>query len=504
MRRQDRAPEADICLILEGSYPYVFGGVSGWTQALMASQPERRFGVIAMSAPGAGPRRYDPPANLHWVQDVVLGDDDRAGRGRGGGDEAGGTRLAAAMATLLEEGTPAALADLAAAVAREAGGVPARALLDGPLGWGMVCALYDRFVPGASFVQFYWTWRALFGGVLSVLRAPLPRAGAYHAVTTGYAGLMAARAGGETGRPVLLTEHGIYTNERRVDLMLADWLHPAFPDRDIGAAPRRDIADFWLMAFESFAQVCYGACRDIVALSAAGRHEQKMLGAPPDRCRVIPNGIDAGRFAQIGPRRAGPPRVALLGRVVPIKDIHCFIRAVAALRRELPQVTAVVAGPWDEDPAYYASCTALVRKLGLEGVLRFPGLMPVTEVLEQSDVLVLTSTSESQPLALLEAGAAGRPCVATDVGACREILTGAEDERPPEGPGGFVTRLAAPEETAARLAELLRDPVQRREMGENLRRRVRRHYGADAMRAAYAGLYADALAVRGAPWRASA
>lgn len=77
----------------------------------------------------------------------------------------------------------------------------------------------------SSFLDYFWSWRALLGGLYSVLLADLPEASVYHAVSTGYAGLFAARAALETGRPVLLTEHGIYTNERRIEIGMADWLH---------------------------------------------------------------------------------------------------------------------------------------------------------------------------------------------------------------------------------------------------------------------------------------
>lgn len=485
----NRNQPPDVCLILEGSYPYVFGGVSGWTQSLIRSQPDLSFGVIAITTPDHGPSLYDPPENRREVCDIRLGENIAGPRDRRLDDPAASLHLAQALERLIAEATPDALLALRDAIRTTIGSAPIDSVLQSRLGWDMACHLYHRMAPGDSFVQFYWAWRALFGSLLSVLRAPIPLAGAYHAVTTGYAGLLAARAGAETGRPVVLTEHGIYTSERRIDLMLADWLHPVFDD-----AGQRDVAAFWVDTFESFARVCYASSRQIIALSTAGRHEQIMLGAPPERCNVIPNGVDADRFAAISRRQSGPPCIALLGRVVPIKDIHCFLHSVAALRHMVPDVVAVVAGPQDEDPDYHESCISLVHQLGLTQTVRFPGLVSVETVLSECDVLVLTSISESQPLALLEAGAAGIPCVATDVGACREILKGSANEAPPFGPGGFITRLAAPEDTAARIACLLRDPALRHRMGDALRQRVRHHYTADAMSAAYRGLYARVLA----------
>ena len=58
---------------------------------------------------------------------------------------------------------------------------------------------------------------------------------------------------------------------------------------------------------------------------------------------------------------------------------------------------------------------------------------------------------------MLEAGAAAIPTVATDVGACREILLGRRDEHPALGDGGILTDVASPEQTAAAIGALLRD-----------------------------------------------
>ena len=69
-----------------------------------------------------------------------------------------------------------------------------------------------------------------------------------------------------------------------------------------------------------------------------------------------------------------------------------------------------------------------MRSLGLDGKLGFLGHRNVFELLPKLGVLMLTSISQAQPLAILEAFAAGVPCVATDVGACREQIEGASDE----------------------------------------------------------------------------
>ena len=90
---------------------------------------------------------------------------------------------------------------------------------------------------------------------------------------------------------------------------------------------------------------------------------------------------------------------------------------------------------------------------------------------------------------ILEAGAAGIPFVATNVGSCREIIEGRADEQPPLGPGGIVTDLVSPSQIADAVGELLLDKVKRRAYGEALRARVRQTYTSQQAVDAYQVLY---------------
>ena len=86
-------------------------------------------------------------------------------------------------------------------------------------------------------------------------------------------------------------------------------------------------------------------------------------------------------------------------------------------------------------------------------------------------------------------GAAGLPCIATDVGSCREILFGGANERPSLGIGGAVTDLISPGATAAAIAELLRDRRKMRARGRSLKKRVETYYRQEQMIGAYSRLY---------------
>jgi glycosyltransferase involved in cell wall biosynthesis len=181
--------------------------------------------------------------------------------------------------------------------------------------------------------------------------------------------------------------------------------------------------------------------------------------------------------------------VALVGRVVPIKDIRTYLQAIQILRPAFPGLTALVLGPTEEQPDYYETCKAMVTSLGLSRTVQFTGQVDVTRHFPRIHVNVLTSLSESQPLSVLEAGAAGIPTVATNVGACREILFGRRDEEPALGDGGILTDVSSPEQTAAAIGALLRDRDRRRRLGLAMQERVKRYYDLKLVDDAYATIY---------------
>ncbi len=492
---RDSNRETDVCIIVEGCYPYIPGGVSGWIDWLIRSQTGTSFSVVALWPKPTGQQpRYALPPNVSALHHLYL-QDFGAEPVKSIRQPPGVERLGEHLGQLMSAGGAQPLADAMADLARMRGHVSLPLLFNSPLAWTIARRAYATEMPYGSFLHFFWAWRALLGGLLATLEFPLPKAKVYHTISTGYAGILAARAGIETGRPALLTEHGIYTNERRIELLMADWV----PDTvDKGHAlddPRFDLREMWITAFEAYARTCYEGCTDIVTLYEDNQRAQRVLGATGDNLQVIANGIDVKRFAGIRP--AGDtdrPTVALIGRVVPIKDVKTFITAAGLLRQRIPNVLALILGPTDEDPGYFAECEALVAALGLQGCVEFTGTVNILDYLSRIHVVALTSLSESQPLVVLEAGAAGIPFVATNVGSCREILEGRPDETPPLGPGGIITELVAPAGIAKAIGDLLTDPDRRRRYGETLRERVRRTYTSERAVTAYRTLYQRLIA----------
>lgn len=485
----------DVCLILEGSYPYVAGGVSTWVQDLIKAQAPLRFSIVALVADAAKRTpRYELPENVDAVVDVPLSGPPR--RGHGSGRDRGLAHDLAPLLLDIEKG--AGLASFQGVVERlrKAGNrLGSRRLMNSEAAWSMITAMYDEIAPESSFLEFFWTWRALHGGLFAVLLCPLPRARVYHTISTGYAGLVAARAAIQTRRPAVLTEHGIYTNERRIEITMAEWLYDAADDWVAIETPRWDLRQLWMQTFQSYARICYESCTEITTLFTGNQRLQLADGAPSDRLRVIPNGIDVAMYGQIErSTEARRPCVALIGRVVPIKDIKTYIRAIDALRRKVPDVEALILGPDDEDEEYAEECRALVEYLQLQGTVSFLGRVRIADYLGRIDVLALTSVSEAQPLVILEAGAAGIPTVATDVGACREMIEGPDTEAPHLGPGGAVVGLSSPIAAAEAMSRLLIDRDWWERCSRAIRERVDRSYNKTVIDQRYGELYQRMIA----------
>ena len=365
-------------------------------------------------------------------------------------------------------------------------------LLNSRAGWRAMEHAYAELLPNAPLVEFFWTWRVLLRSMISLMAAPIPDASIYHAISTGYAGVFGARASHRTGKPFVITEHGIYTNERRIEIGLAEWLYNSgrggFGVDD--ASP--ELKDLWQMAFSSFAKIAYDQAHLVTTLYTGNQMFQRADGAQPGKLRVIPNGVDYDRYSKIARTPGDRPTVALIGRVVPIKDVRTFIVACAALKKRVPNLLALVLGPQDEDPEYYQECLAVLQQEGLQDCVRFEGRVNVADYLGRIDAVALTSLSEAQPLVLLEAGAAGVPSVATDVGSCREMLEGFGQDSV-TGHGGIVTPVGDPAAIADALEKILTNADLRSRMGGVIKRRVEATYNKTTVDKIYNDLYGSLL-----------
>ena len=473
-------------MIVEGAYPFVVGGVANWLHDLILSFPDLQFALVAIKPVNkATPWKMTPPANVTNVVEVPLAV--ATGRPRRLPPKLV-KRIGTLLFSFISEGRRETLVEITQHLSRLNVKVTAGDLLSNPEMFAILIRHYERNFRATSFHHYFWAMRNLIGGCLAMLLAPLPRAKVYHTLSTGFAGLLAARAAYETGRPAFVTEHGIYFLERQIEVMMSEWIGDQIEWGLTIEEKSSDLRDLWIRAFNSYTRACYEACNPIIALYRANNVVQRGLGAAPDRLRVISNGIDSARFDNTKDERdRNHPLVALIGRVVPIKDIKTYIQAAALVHAQLPDARFVVLGPEDEDKDYASDCRQLVAELGIGEVFSFAGRVNVAEWLPRIDLNVLTSLSEAQPLVILEAGLCGIPVVAPDVGSCREMIEGRNPTV--DRPGGIVTALVDPEATAQAIATLLRDNELRLSMGAALRNRVLRDYEIASIIAQYRELY---------------
>lgn len=480
-----------ICLIVEGCYPYVVGGVSAWVQMLLQRMPEHRFIIVSIGAERKqrGQFRYKLPPNVEELREYFLDDPlPKAEDHR--------------FAPPLSDAQRQAVLDLLRGTCpdwpclfRLFGGkspLSARQFLMSADFLSVVRDLAEGDGRNTPFKDLFWTMRSMLLPALELLRCPVPEADVYHTVATGYAGLLGAKFSYFSRKPLLVTEHGIYTREREEEILKSDWVQTCFKQS-------------WMGYFRALSQAAYRQARVVVSLFQGARELQIELGAAPEKCRVIPNGIDLERFAAVPPLPEAPHplRLGAVLRIVPIKDVKTMIYTFHRVKARRPDATLDLIGPYDEDPAYYAECRELIRRLGCRGI-RFTGRAEVTDWLPKLDLVLLTSISEGQPFVLLEAMAAHRPVVATNVGACREIILGADDGL---GPAGAVVPVMSPSQIAAGILWAGESPARLRALAENGYRRVARFYRDRDFLAAYRELYRRAAAQdtekEAQPWQAS-
>ena len=116
-------------------------------------------------------------------------------------------------------------------------------------------------------------------------------------------------------------------------------------------------------------------------------------------------------------------RLVYIARVVPIKGLADLIQTIYQLvQRGVTNIQLDILGPTEHDPDYYRLCREKARRLGVEDYLVFRGTVNVRAMLDEFDILVLSSYNEGQPIVALEAMAAGVPIVSTDVGGMAQLI----------------------------------------------------------------------------------
>lgn len=464
-----------ICLIFEGSYPYVRGGVSSWADDLIRHMPEHEFVLwtIGDFEKRRGQFKYQLPQNVVQVHENFL-DSALNLRTRRNVNIKFSTSEREAISNLIRCQCTAADWLLLQNVFHIKGINPIEFLMSNDFLDILKEYATDEF-PFAGFSNLFWTIRSMFLPLLFLIRQPIPEADLYHSVSTGYAGVLGGMASLKTKKPYVVTEHGIYTREREEEILYSEWINPYFKN-------------LWISMFSMYGEYAYNSAQIITSLFTRAKLIQEGLGSQSDRSRVISNGILLENFVDIPAKKTdGLIAIGAIVRFAPIKDIKTLIYAFSGLRQALDNVRLHIIGPMD-DKEYYQECLSLIEYLGVPDVI-IAGEVNTKEYLQKLDFTVLTSISEGQPLVVMESMAAGRPVVATNVGCCREMIMG--DEGDTLGQAGICVPPMHQNKLFEALLLMCQDNEMRKKMGAVAQNRAKTLFNHRDMINRYNQVYAE-------------
>lgn len=455
-----------IGIIAEGTYPYITGGVSSWIQTLISNLPEFEFEIYHLR-PDSKKRevRYKIPKNVVRVHEVnIFGDFDPDIS-----EKADLSMLDTITDVIVKNRSLEELVSILENFIEKNAGKSFSKIFSSKEFWNLVVKTYRNFFSHRGFTEYYWVIRNLILPIVNSLNFVPEKCDIFHVPSTGYASLVGVVGKFLYNVPLIITEHGIYHRER--EIIISKWL----PE---------DYKTMWINLFRAISMIAYNTCDSLTTLFKKNQLFQLELGADPKKMVIIPNGVDVDKFDMPKEKHEGFI-IGFVGRVTRIKDVKTAIRSIRVVKDVLrnKKIKFLIIGPTDEEQDYYEECKKLSKNLFLEDVVEFLGRQNVREYYPKLDLLLLSSVSEGQPLVILEAMAAGVPIVATDVGACKEMVY---DE---EGQCGIIVPPKNHIMMAKAILKLYEDAELRKVFSQNAKKIVRKKYRLDLMIKRYRDLY---------------
>ena len=219
-----------------------------------------------------------------------------------------------------------------------------------------------------------------------------------------------------------------------------------------------------LPVFGALGRAALRGSRRVIALSRSLAESAAAQGVDPEKITVIPNGVDAVRFAPNGHPRE--PVVLFAGSLIERKGVRTLIEAMAYVRRRHPAYRLVLIG----DGPQREELESIARRRHSQESVHFTGSLSPEEVarwMRRAELFVLPSFEEGQGVALLEALASGTPCVGGAAGGIPELLSPAWGELVPPGDATALGKA---------VLGLLDHADRRREMGQAAAAAVRELY----------------------------
>ncbi|MCX8084616.1 MAG: GT4 family glycosyltransferase PelF [Calditerrivibrio sp.] len=488
-----KSDHVDIVILAEGTFPYIKGGVSSWIYQLITGLPEFKFGIIFI---GSRPEDYKDisysiPENLVYFEKCYLFDISSYPKAR----KIKGRKSELKLINELHNfflSRSGELSDETKNLHFYNKTITEEKFLYNKLFFNRMVEQYLKKCPDFPFIDYIWTIRNSHSALWKLTKAGLnlPRVHLFHSPSTGYAGFLGGMLKFTYRSPYILTEHGIYTRERKIDLLTADWLKYHKPNLLREVTEENYLKNIWINFFQGLSYFSYYAADKILSLYYGARDVQLEYGADIAKTAVIPNGVDTQRYEKISNIPRDKKIITLIGRVVPIKDIKTFIRSIRILANMFNDVEGWIVGPEDEDEEYVKECKDMVKTLSLEQNVKFLGFQKVDDILSKTKILTLTSISEGMPLVILEAFASGVPVVATDVGSCRELIYGSLDDYDKSlGSAGHVVKISNPTALAEAYKDLITDEEKWQRCREVALKRVKKYYSQELFFENYRNIY---------------
>lgn len=467
-----------VCLICEGCYPYIPGGVSSWIQMICTQFSDIEFIIwsIATNREEMSKVVYTLPENIVDVHTLYLGEKQFGEKYR---------------KVVLSDNEKEILKGLVLGGVRE---INWRGILDlikkyrkrmedilmSEAFYDICLEEYKKQESKKGFHHFLWNFRGLYLPLMSILSDEIPKADIYHSVSTGYAGIMASCASFIEKKPFILTEHGIYTREREEDIIRSRWVAGEFKQ-------------LWIDSFKKLSLIAYYQADVVTSLFEVNKTLQVELGCPEEKIIIIPNGVAAEEFEDLPSKGKLDDTLFQIGtvlRVVPIKDVKSMLLAFDIVNERMPDTKLNIMGNYTENPDYFEECKELAAGLELKNV-EFLGQVDIKDYFPEIDLLLLSSISEGQPLAILEGMAAGIPFAATNVGDCRALLEGqGEDDF---GSAGIIVPVMNSEAMAEAILYCIRNSKERARMGIAGKNRVQTYYQKSSFLNKYRELYSKVV-----------
>lgn len=462
-----------ICLLVEGNYPYLVGGVSNWVHQLISNLPEHEFIIYSIAAQekNRGKFVFDIPKNVIKIEEIFL-DSILNLSGEHGKQYRLSDEEIKNFSALVLGGKVDWHSLITSLKNRKIGNV-----IDFFMSYDFFKIIKDAYKQehgSTPFTEFFWTNRSLLIPFLFIINQKIIDADIYHSVVTGYAGIVGSLASFINNKPFILTEHGIYSREREEEIIKANWIEHYFKDN-------------WIGFYYNLADLAYTMADEVITLFEKNKEIQISHGCSKNKIRIISNGIDVNAFSDIRTKNSDDNTlyIGAFVRVVPIKDIITMLQSFALVKTKVTKAKFYIMGDIEEDEEYYHECLRFVDDMGLKDVF-FTGKIDIMDYLGMIDILVLTSISEGQPLTILEGMACKKPFVTTDVGSCKELLYGSDDRF---GPAGFIEPLMDSEKISESIIRLCKDPILREKMGHNGFERVSKMYTFENFLNSYRLLY---------------